>query len=688
MLRAFQWDLARQVERLDVLLGLLPLYAKWGYQELYLHLEDCVHYPSLPGVARAEAYRYDDLIRLTEEAGKVGIGVVPIVNLLGHTQYLIKTEEWRDLNELRAADGTPLPRGQLCPLHPRVPDLVERLLNDTKPFCTAGKVHVGLDESFHLGKCPRCQAEVAEAGLAAHFARHVSRLQGAVARRGLELGLWGDMLALFPEAIEQVSRGTHVYEWFYYPFDHLPRLELHGFRDYDLAPALKEAGARVWGCPMNGAFRWEVLPIFRDRLENARSWYKRCQRINAHGFLVTSWEGYRVSFPVYAVIDAAIASLWLDGPDLSADEMLARGFERAASPLRSRESSRSPFASPRDIATLASLPSGYSEAPRLVPPRAASRRLATLALASDKYPFSGYLEWELNQRWDGGATCLSIQKLRHQASALDRLLADSVRVCKGNQAGAAFAFSASLRLRTVLARRALFVREAAETARALRRALNSSHPRLVQARLVSTAVAKARAFTRDLAEGFEAARLMWLATRHMDQESQNISVLRQDALRLDDWVKWLGRVLKKPEHAFTASPVLGEWQLRFQVETSAPAVQRVSVELLQGEGTWTEVAARHVIEFQAWAAKPDSKLSRPFAVSIPPHAHAVRLVLRGPGMVELTDLSLTDGQRTISITPRICLGEPPLSHGLPDLQAIAGSYEVPLAGRKDTGCIP
>ena len=29
MIRAFQWDLARQVERLDWLLGILPRYADW-----------------------------------------------------------------------------------------------------------------------------------------------------------------------------------------------------------------------------------------------------------------------------------------------------------------------------------------------------------------------------------------------------------------------------------------------------------------------------------------------------------------------------------------------------------------------------------------------------------------------------------------------------------------------------------
>jgi hypothetical protein len=98
MIRAFQWDLARQTERLDWLLAQLPMYADWGYDELYLHLEDAIEYPSLPEVARPDAYSRRDFGRLVEAAGRVGIGVVPIVNLLGHTQYLIKTEGLRDLN--------------------------------------------------------------------------------------------------------------------------------------------------------------------------------------------------------------------------------------------------------------------------------------------------------------------------------------------------------------------------------------------------------------------------------------------------------------------------------------------------------------------------------------------------------------------------------------------------------------
>jgi hypothetical protein len=214
-IRAFQWDLARQVEKLDWLLAQLPRYADWGYQELYLHLENAVEYPSLPKVARPGAYSYRQLERLVTAATRAGIGVVPIVNLLGHTQYLIRVPALRDLNELRAEDGTPLPAGQICPLHPRTLEVAELLLRDMRPFCTAGKVHVGLDESFHLGQHPLSRAEVDRIGLPAHFANYVHRLQALNHKLGLRMGLWADMLYFLPDAIPLLPRGLIAYDWYY-----------------------------------------------------------------------------------------------------------------------------------------------------------------------------------------------------------------------------------------------------------------------------------------------------------------------------------------------------------------------------------------------------------------------------------------------------------------------------------------
>lgn len=369
MLRAFQWDLARQVEQIDHLLALLPRYAEWGYDELYLHLEDAVDYPSLPGIARPDAYPWRDLEKLVRTATRSGIKTVPIVNLLGHTQYLIKHPGWRDLNELRAPDGSPLPAGQICPLHPRTQELATKLLRDVAPLCTAGKVHAGLDESFSLGRHPLSQAEIARIGLAAHFAAHVTRLHTLAASHSLTLGIWADMPALLPDAIPHLPRHARLaaYDWYYYPFPRTPRLELRNFADYDLAPALAAQGIDYWACPMNGAFRHEPAPIYSERLANITSWWRRARQTHAAGLLITSWEANRLALETTTLVDAAAATLWLENNNTNDDPqtLLASGCRRL-----------------------------YGMSP------ATASTTARALLAGDAYAFAGYSRWEINQRWD------------------------------------------------------------------------------------------------------------------------------------------------------------------------------------------------------------------------------------------------------------------------------------------------
>ena len=606
MIRAFQWDLARQVERLDWLLSKLPLYAEWGYQQLYLHLEDAIEYPSLPGIARSDAYRFREIEKLTAEAAKYGIGVVPIVNLLGHTQYLVKTERFRDLNELRKPDGSPCETGQICPSHPETPRIAEALIQDILPLCTAGMVHVGLDESFLLGRHPLSARDVAKVGLEAHFANHATMLERLAAGKGLRLGMWADMLALMPAAIPLLPRGIAAYDWYYYPFERHPRMELWNFAEYDLSPALSRQGISYWGCASNGAFRHEPLPVFGERLANLRSWWDRCRRVGAEGFLSASWESYRLAQEMTTVVDAAAASLWLDPEIDDTVEMLARGFRRVFGGRRSHE-------------------------------------MARLALACDERAFVGYARWEINERWD----------ICHPRDGAGRHERDARFFERSADRNLPEPFSASLRFRHYLARRDAFVRRAAAAVRELRRLLS----RDMSARYTGGAgpLFKARlrrlradieTFDRQLDAGIDAARAMWALSRNPKRRSQNEVILRADRRRLARLRHWLAGVERRPLRARSASPVVGAWQLDFVVHNFAPALQRVVVEQRDASGKWLELRGRYTIEFRAMAARPRTRIQRTFSVPVDPGAAGcggVRLSLRGLGQVAISHVELSDG---------------------------------------------
>jgi len=649
MLRAFQWDLARQVERLDHLLDLLPRYADWGYERLYLHLEDAVDYPSLPGVARADAYAWRDLEKLVSAAAARGIRVVPIGNLLGHTQYLIKTEAWRDLNELRdPATGAALPVGQICPLHPRTPELAEKLVGDLAPLCTAGEIHVGLDESFHLGKHPLSRAEIAETGLAGHFARHVARLHRIAAARGLRMGLWADMLALLPEAIPLIPQhaGLSAYDWYYHPFAQRPRMELYNFSEYELVPALRAAGVAYWACPMNGAFRHEVAPVWGDRLQNLAAWWRRAQTVRADGYLVTSWEPYRLALGTTTLMDAAAAALWLEprrGDDPAT--LLASGLRRHA---------------------------GLGAA--------SARTLARGLLATDAQAFAGNSRWEINTRWDSVGPRRESATPHAAASRRLRRLAQNPAL----NASSLPCLAATLRFQSYLAARDAFVRHAASHAARLRRLAVKDAASHCVTLLVTQMQEKALEFGGRMKMARKDAREMWAWSRPGSTfgASQNAGVLAGDASRLRRWQAWLRAVARRPSHARRASPVLGRWTLRFTVHHFAPAWQKVVVEQQGPGGAWRELYGRVTIEFRARAARPHpTQMRLEFACPLEDADAPLRIVTRCVGQVAISHVELTDGVTSREHRPirtRHVLGESAPKSGWPKVDWVRNTGELPL----------
>jgi hypothetical protein len=629
--RAFQWDLARQVERLDFLREWLPRYADWGYEELYLHLEDAVEFPRLPGVARRDAYSQKQFARLVDAATRAGIRVVPIVNLLGHTQYLIKTPELRDLNELRAPDGSPLERGQICPLHPRTLEVAEKLLRDIAPFCTAGFVHTGLDESFHIGKCPRCRAEIAQIGLAAHFAGHVSRLHALTRRLGLRMALWADMFYYIPETIAQLPRDVVACEWYYYPFTRRPRVELFNFAEADLATQFKQHGIAFYGCPMNGAFRWEPLPSFSERLENIKSWWRYSQRTGAAGFLVSSWEPNRLAIELTTAIDAAAACLWLEPHITEPGKMLARGFEQVFGRT--------------------------------------GKSAARVALAADKFPFSGYPRWQINDRWDVLATRErpAVSKVEsaggyaREESAL-RALAKSAAVLPP-------ALGASLQFRHYLAQRDQFVRAAAQSVFMARRHFTGGKIPLAE-KVLAQAGRDAAQLEPELKKAHRAARTMWRRSRDPRRHGPNEEMLTRDAQRLRAWRAWLRRAQKNPSLAQGTTPVCGRWQLQFAVYNFAPALQKIVVEQQGPDGSWEELHSVFTIEFKAAAAQPHAKIVREISVPVDAADARLRIAVRGLGQVAIDKVTLTDGvsgRSPAGWRKKIILGLPAPHSGFPSI---------------------
>jgi hypothetical protein len=349
--------------------------------------------------------------------------------------------------------------------------------------------------------------------------------------------------------------------------------------------------------------------------------------------LVTGWEPYRLAIELTTVVDAAAASLWLDGisePRAMLERGFARVFGRAAGRQR-RTSKAKPKTAQRseDPPAVSTYAQTYS--PR---ERDGARSAAEIALACDRYPFSGYPRWEINSRWDVISRREPLTAYRREERFFARLLA----TCR-NTRNRPEALLASVALRWYFAARDVWVREA-------------------QRRYPVDSREEPRKLTSAWRVGLAAARSMWRRTRDARVAGPNELILLADAERL--------AALRRGEPVFG-----GAWQLCYAVENDTPAVQLVGIEQRRDDGAWELKQACHTIEFVAAAAKPTGGFVRDHAAPVAwngdmNHLPQLRVVVRGVGRVRISAVVLTDGQTAMRVGFHSrTLGQPAPTRGFP-----------------------
>lgn len=606
MKKAFQMDLARQIERPDFLAAWLRRHAEWGYEQVYLYLEDAFDYPSVPGLGRRYAYSPRTMDRVVREAGQNGLEVVPVIPMWGHTSYILKHDQWKDLSETRGPGGNPLNGGQVCPLDERLLELADKLIQDVAPFCTAGAVHLSLDESFEIGKCPKCREEIKSIGLGHHFAGHVSRLESVCHAHGLKIGLWADMLHYIPEAIPLLPKSAILYDWFYYPFQNRPRVELFNYAGADLTGRLKKAGFTVFGCPNNGPFFHENLPPVRSRLQNIFDWWNYCRRKNADGLLVTSWAAKRTSAELACIINAAAASLWLEpGRDQDPESFYQQGLKRV-----------------------------YQRV---------SKKVGRLLFEAEKFQHAGYYRWQADKNWKALATFATSETLQEEERHFAGLASGS-RKCK-----APGAIRDSLIIRHYLAARQYFINEGAQRLVSARQATHQNRP-------IVPHIEQLKHLSGSLLELANSARSasgrLWRSSRYAGDPDPTAQIIKKEIREFRAFQKYLDAALIDPERLFESSMILGRWHLLFHVRNFAPALQGMAVEEQLSDGSWKPIHNLFSLEFTDEGCWPKTDIVHRHSVPVEWSGRRglrLRLGIRGIGQLEISGLKLTNGVREAAL---------------------------------------
>ena len=258
-----------------------------GFNWVIVEVNGHFAYQSHPEAAEPEPMTAADAQRLARMARDNGITLVPMYNCLGHQSWkdhaaaLLRSHPEFD----EAPDIDPKSEGfycmTWCPNHPGVNPLVFDLFDELLDAFGAKAFHVGMDEVFIIGHCPRCKGKPN----AELFAKAVNDYHAhLVGKRGVEMQMWGDRFldgkatgyGLWEGsendtqgAIDLVSKDIVMCDWHYEIMDDFPSVRI-----------FQQKGFRVWPAG------WNKEASIRRFIEVAR----RDATPKMLGYMATTWS--------------------------------------------------------------------------------------------------------------------------------------------------------------------------------------------------------------------------------------------------------------------------------------------------------------------------------------------------------------------------------------------------------------
>ena len=202
--RGFHLDLRIQVMTLPALKQLAQALQKQGINTLVMEWEATYPFQKHPLIPNRYAYSRADVTAFVAYCNGLGIDVIPLQQSFGHVEYMLRHPRYAALRE----DQTDY--SQVCPVESELNKaLFTDLFTDLVSTHTSPYFHIGGDETYLLGHCPKCQAKVAESGKSRLFVDHIKLLCDIVIKLGKRPVLWADIALKYPEDLLPAAERNH-----------------------------------------------------------------------------------------------------------------------------------------------------------------------------------------------------------------------------------------------------------------------------------------------------------------------------------------------------------------------------------------------------------------------------------------------------------------------------------------------
>ncbi|XP_003377209.1 hexosaminidase domain-containing protein [Trichinella spiralis] len=330
-------DLKGAPPRVNQFRDLFEFFKKAGATGLLIEWEDMFPFEGdLEPLKNRNAYTKAEVESILGWAREVGLHVIPLVQVLGHLEWVLKHAEMVELRE-----NVIFPQA-VCVSNPNATRLVRLIIDQVLALHgdDVEYVHIGADEVYQYGECARCVENLYSRQLERQdlILEHIANLSIYIRSEfNKRVLVWHDMLNVMEEkSLEKWSLGDLVEPvvWAYAE-------NLEEYLPLELWKRFERIFRHVWGA---SAFKGADGPSryysnVNHYLMNHLSWQKQMNtlvkekvKLNFRGIILTGWQRYDhfailcellpVGIPTLAV---SLATLRAGGYDSRVDELTARG---------------------------------------------------------------------------------------------------------------------------------------------------------------------------------------------------------------------------------------------------------------------------------------------------------------------------------------------------------------------------
>lgn len=287
------------------LVQLPEFFASLGLTGVLVEWEDTFPYPSVPEMKAPYTYSPKVIREFLAEARRAKLLVIPLVQTFGHLESLLVNRKYRYLREI------PDDPRCLCPRHPDSLGVVRGMLDDViRVHADYGLeyLHLGGDEVYGLGACPKCKAFVAAHGRDSLYLKHMTPLFDSVNAQGVRPMIWHDMMRGWsPAAIKPLVNRVDVMFWNYgWLSEHVENF--CSPRDMKL---FRSIGVECWGAAAykgaDGPDR--NIPDLDRRGLNTQIWHDLAKKYQLKGIALTAWTRYNTMIACCEPIESTWDSL-------------------------------------------------------------------------------------------------------------------------------------------------------------------------------------------------------------------------------------------------------------------------------------------------------------------------------------------------------------------------------------------